>query len=494
MDALEQATKVIADRINNAPNAGDFGPVELDVRTNTHHSTNDAQRHTQLVFTAKSPNIEVRHGQFEDMVRNALHTDALKPYVQFEDNSQHMKRMAAELDQFRAMEATLNAQTTGERTTAIPENYSKWFEEIEQRNEYSTKHALNVEKEHGFIDIAIATPKDADPAAIAANIEARKEAILEELAKRVIKYTPEADTEAEKTALKEKVKNLEVLVDSDGKFGSRVTIQIMTKEQLAASRDEEGHPKAIAPEKVAELAKDNPLNALKNGEKELDKDNPPHLQKALARSFLFAGEKANDIFPQIAGKDDMRRAIIKSLMKLKAAALQQQPDAPLAKAVDAFLDDDVFKDVSRWNSPASERETLKTPINFTKNGGLAGSDGAPDEKGTMRFVVSVPTDKLPEIIDQIANQKDIQPPQQATQPQPPTAPAQQEPAQAQQQPDAMTNMAQQAAQAENPDAYKNIARDIIALHKARQQQGGQSWEDRAKQQQEAAQTPASLAP
>jgi hypothetical protein len=499
MDLLDSATKVLQDRLSKNPA---FGQVALEVRTDTRHSTADDKRMTDLIFTARNPNIEVHHGQFEDMVRNALYTDAFKPHVKFESDTDHMKRLANELRAFINLEAEMNAKTTGERTISIPDNYPKWFEEIGKRNEFSSKNAFVISKDQGIITMDASVPKDVDPAVIAASFEARKGAILEMLADRVVKYTPSADTDEKKAALKAQVKALEVFVETSDTYSKRVTIRIMSKDQLAATKDADGKPQAIPAEKVAELAATNPLNALKNGEKELDKDNPPHLQKALARSFLFAGDKANEIFPLIAGKDDMRRAVIKTLIKLKNTRMAENPNSQIGKAVDNFLNDDVFKEVDRWGTPANERQDFKQPILFTKDAGRGHhANDIKYEKGKMEFTVSVPTNKLPQILELVATNKDIPAPVQATPPQPtatvqqatpttntPPATVQQQPAQAQATPPLKIYQppVEQAEQQQQPqaagDVYKGIARDIIKLHKARNPQGWQAQMDQKAQE------------
>jgi hypothetical protein len=498
MDLLDSATKVLQERLSKNPA---FGGVALEVRTDTRHSTADDKRMTDLIFTARNPNLEVHHGQFEDMVRNALYTDAFKPHVKFESDTDHMKRLASELRAFINLEAEMNAKATGERTISIPDNYPKWFEEIGKRNEFSSKNAFVISKDQGIITMDTSISKDVDPAVIAESFEARKTAILDMLAERVVKYTPSADTDEKKNALRAQVKALEVFVEPADTYSKRVTIRIMSKAQLAATKDADGKPQAIPVDKVAELAATNPLNALKNGEKELDKDNPPHLQKALARSFLFAGDKANDIFPMIAGKDDMRRAVIKTLIKLKAARMAENPNSQIGKAVDNFLNDDVFKEVDRWGTPANERQDFKQPIVFVKDGGrgLNASD-KPYEKGKMEFTVSVPTNKLPQILEMVATNKDIPAPAQTTAPQPATTAQATAPTPAT---GTQATPPAQVAQAEKPelkiyqppvqeqqpqqaqgtdDPYKGIARDIIKLHKARNPQGWQAQMDQKAQE------------
>jgi hypothetical protein len=497
MDLLDSATKVLQDRLSKNPA---FGGVALEVRTDTRHSTADDKRMTDLIFTARNPNIEVHHGQFEDMVRNALYTDAFRPHVKFESDTDHMKRMANELRQFIALEGEMNAKATGERTISIPDNYPKWFEEIGKRNDFSSKNAFNIHKEKGITTMDASLSRDVDPAVIAASLEARKGAILDMLAERVVKYTPSADTDEKKNALKAQVKALEVIITSSDTYGKRVTITIMSKAQLEATKGADGKPQEIPADKVAELAATNPLNALKNGEKELDKDNPPHLQKALARSFLFAGDKANDIFPMIAGKDDMRRAVIKTLVKLKTVRMAENPTSQIGKAIDNFLNDDVFKEVDRWGTPSNERQDFKQPIVFVKDGGrgLNASD-KPYEKGKMEFTVSVPTNKLPQILELVATNKDIPAPVQAAQPAATTQQATAAPTTGTQAPPpAQTTQTdkpelkihqppvqqEQPQQAQGPDAmYQGIARDIIKLHKARNPQGWQAQMDQKGQEQ-----------
>ena len=368
-------------------------PVIVDsLRVGYENSGPDNKSVANLSFKVNDASRELKPEEIAQYTTKALSTiDALQEHIKFESKTCHMTRMADDLAHFIQAEATLNEKTAGERFSTIPRNAPDWFKELPKRNEWSVQHALNVEKKNtGVIDIAISAPKDVDSAVIVKNLEDRKDAILETLAKRVVKYTPEMDTPEKKAALEESVKKLNVVVSAqESDRGKKIIIQILSDLQLEASKA----PSGFNPERIAEYVASNPLAALQNGENDKDPNKPqPHLQKALARSILFAGEKATEIFPLIAGKEDMARAVGKSLTHLKNKA--NNPE--LSKKIDTFLADGVFKDSDSWGKPIEERQDKPRALTFTKN--VSDTANAPYEKGVMEVTIPLPGDKFPEIL------------------------------------------------------------------------------------------------
>ncbi len=372
---------------------------EVETRAGYSHSDTNSQAEATLEFIIKSPLVETDPSAFEKQFLAALsQIEALKPYVTTESETHHMKRLATDLEGFIKTEAELNAKNTGEKFATIPHEYVKWFEELSKRNEYSIKHALNVSKTNiGVIEIKISTPKDVDPEVIVKNFEARKDAIMEMLADRVVKYAEGLDTPEKKAALKEQVKKLNVtFAASSNEWGKSVEIQIMSD----AQRDFLKNPGSAPPKDPGAFVDTNPLMKLQDGDDDKDKgpSKPqPHLKKALARAFLFAGDKANEIFPLIAGKEDMRRAVIKSLVGLKN---KQSGNVELGKKIDAFIADDVFKNPNEWNMPVEKREVKKSSPCFIKR--TAYADGKLYEKGVMNVTFNLPADKFPQIQEALA--------------------------------------------------------------------------------------------
>jgi hypothetical protein len=393
MDTIDRIAVALKTRFSSDPALGDF---DVDVRTSYDHMDPDDKSSAGFTFIVKNPVIETDPAKAEQhLLAQLASIEALQPYLKTESKKSHMKRMADELSAFIELEAELNAKDTGSRAVSIPPEYAKWFEELPKRNDWSTKHALNITKTNlGVIQIAISIPKDADINTVVANFESRKDAIKEMLANRVVKYTPGLDTKEKKENLAAQVKDLEIIITpSSNDVGQIASIQIMSKKQ----KDEIKAAGSGVPDNIPDLLASNPLMALKDGEDDKNPENPAHLKKALARSFLFAGEKANDIFPLVAGKDDMRRAIAKSLVHLKN---RQPENTELAKKIDAFLGDDVFKDPDRWGTPVEERKDFKEAPRFLKMGREIGSK--PYTKGEMAIELTVPADKFTKIRDQLA--------------------------------------------------------------------------------------------
>lgn len=386
-----------------------LGAFEVETRIGYNHYQPDSKPATQLTFILSNENIELDPAAVEKHFLANL-PQILKDNAVTETEKNHMKRLADELTAIAQAEGKLNGKTTGEGASSIPANYSKWFEELPKRRGWDTKHALNVTKTTtGVIRINIDVPENVDPDMVAKNIEARLDAIKDLLAKRVLKYTPSADTDEKKKTLEQAIKGLKyTIAPSSSAYGGKgVMIQIMSEKQLEFSK----LPGNAPPENPAELIATNPLNALKNGDKDDEKGpdgqpNPPHLKKALARAFLFAGDKANEIFPLVAGKDDMRRAITKPLVILKDKLVKdttKPENADLVKKLDTFLADDTFKDPDRWSTPVEEREDQKSPVRFIKDNDA--TDGKPYEKGKMKIVIDLPSDKFPAIRDELAGIK-----------------------------------------------------------------------------------------
>ncbi len=200
-----------------------------------------------------------------------------------------------------------------------------------------------------------------------------------------------------KVALKAKVKALDFGVTSqkDGDSTS-LYITLMSPEQLAATK----LPGGITTDKIEALSKTNPLTALENGEDDSTPGKPqPHLQKALARSILFSGQTYMDILPYIAGKEDMRRLVGKSLTELKEK-FKDNPE--MIKKIDTFLADPVFKDQRQWGKPIEQQDDIPQTPNIGKVIGDISDTSKPYEPGVMTVNVRIPASKFPEIREKLA--------------------------------------------------------------------------------------------
>jgi|GEM_PF-6917399 len=401
MDLNDKISKLISDRLSKDSPTGAF---QVEARTGFTQYDIDQKSTSRLVLIVKNPLIEEEPEKAKARISNVLTgLEALKPHIKFETEANHMERLSNSLAWMLAQEAALNEKTTGARITTIPNKYPEWFKELPKRQNWNIKHALNTTvADTGVINIRIDTPKDVAPEMIVKNFESRKAAIMDMLADRVVKYTPGLDTQEKKDAVKAQVKRLEVTFASQSSGDDKsVYIYIMSPEQLAATK----LPGGISADKIKELSPTNPLLALQNGEDDQDPDKKkpqPHLKKALARSFLFAGENHIEIFPYIAGKEDMRRAVLKSLVSLKKRAAENPTlvDPTLGKRVDEFLSDPVFKDQSQWGKPVEKQQSLPESVRFVKS--TSGDNGQPYEKGVMEVSIDLPPEKFQKIREDIA--------------------------------------------------------------------------------------------
>jgi len=371
----------------------------VEARTDYHQYDIDSKADAGLTLIVRNPLIESDPEKAKLAILKGLaEIDELKLYVVAETNTNHMERLAKELEYFRAQEATLAKDTDGKSTTTIHDKTPDWFRELPKRSGWNIKHALDVVKtDTGIVNITINIPKDVSAEDIVKNIESRKEAILEKLGERTVKYTPTAKTKEEKDALAEKVKNLDFSVtsQSDGE-NKTLKIYIMSKEQLAATK----LPGGISADKVKDLSATNPLLVLQNGQDDHEPGKPqPHLQKALSRAILFAGENHADILPFVLGKEDMRRMVGKSLTGLKEKA---KDNAELTKRIDAFMADPVFKDPYQWGKEVEKQEFVPEAPHFFKMTGNYTDPNVLYEPGVMRVELKLPAEKFPEIRAKLA--------------------------------------------------------------------------------------------
>ncbi len=329
----------------------------------------DANAMEMLRITLQSAQADTNPTQLRNNLLEALRQiPSLEQNVQFESDEQHALALRAEMEKFIAKGAD------------IPPAFLEWigFSDKPQR---PGDHALEIDKSSGQIRIDIKQSNGGDVKTLRDGLEADIAAIKETLANRVAKYKGIAkDDAAGMAAIKEKINALEfdVTTFEAGITASepyqRITITIATKEQKAALEDS---GKRFDRAAIEEMGKTNILNELTNEQ----------LGKALGRAVLGAGAGAADRFPKIAGREDMKRAVAKSLVRLKIA----KPE--LAEEVDAFLKDDSFKSHQNYGKAQDEKPQLKSKPIVNKD---------PGKSGEMTIEFSLPAGKAQEIMEQLA--------------------------------------------------------------------------------------------
>ena len=334
--------------------AGNLGDAEIIIaskaRTQKEHPIGEATLKESLDIAIAHPSVAQTPAALANAVKTVLaKLPVLKDKVQFESVAEHALNMRKKLEGMIAQGAD------------IPKNYLEWggFKpDVAEETGWSSlkQYALNIDKDNGGIRVNIALPltREEQPnskaliEAAEANIKERLPAIKALLAERLAKYKNVKD-DAGKAALKAEVEKLDFQISrseyvkhDNMSIPARLSVIIMSPEQAKEVQDPPkfyGKPE----EEKKKIGATNPLDALPMEQ----------LGKALGRSFLHAGDKANELFPKIAGRDDMKAAIIKSLVRLKKA----KPD--LAKEVDSFLADDTFKDTDNWLKPKSQHVEAK---------------------------------------------------------------------------------------------------------------------------------------
>lgn len=377
----KDAAKVLERLINNKlfahgdPHHAQFltGKVEIGVGLDNDHylaRKDDVKPQEVIRIRFKDPHVEMVPSKVQDVLKDVLKSiPGIADAVSFESEKEHSKKLKDTLAEFKDQGAN------------IPENTFEWrgfADNLDTKGWQSIDdHALKVNKNIAgiYVDIDIPKGKDDDKKdkgatqKVAENIRARLPQIKEVLLQRVIKYTPGMD-EATKCALTERFNKLEFTVSNlDSEYSNNVTIHIQSPEQAKEKDAKHGE----LSKKQVELDPTNPLNALSK----------EHLGKALGRAVLHAGETAGEIFPLIAGREDMKRAIGKALTRFKA----EKPD--MAAKVDAFLADDLFKNQQGWEN----RQDLKQAPRFNKD---------PDKAGELTVDLKVSADKAASIIEAIA--------------------------------------------------------------------------------------------
>jgi hypothetical protein len=294
--------------------------------------------------------------------------DALNQHVTFDETGEHLDKLKDRLRSFIAKGAK------------IPENYLKWGgfdKDLNKDNKWHSTtedHAIqSLNGDATGIRFSISAPetekaKDKQPIVesgenkidtyINGNTANIKTLLVARL--QMEKYLGPKDDNA-KAEIKKKVDDLTI----ESKNGY---VKIMSPEQKAESdRLKDLKAESLKPEEEKKLAETNILSKLTTEK----------LGKILGRSFLHSGATADEIFPVIAGREDMKRAVERQLKVLKYSAAGQS-DPELAKSVDDFLADAVFK-----KHEYHGRVKLRQPPDFEKS-----SD--PEKMGMATITLSLP--------------------------------------------------------------------------------------------------------
>ncbi len=389
MDIMQGVTDTITSKLN------EIGVGNFTVEARTDYARNgldgEDKGNAILSLILTNPELESDANLQLHILSKLSNIPALADNLQFESERKHAENLARRLEEFRA------ADESGH----IPANFVKWFTQ-QADNQDVHDHALDISKMDGGITIRIRVPQGSDPSVIADNLQKRLEEIKESLAQRTVKYTTGLENEEQKQALLTKIKNLDFAVSSDSDT-HLVTIDIRSKEQLEARKNNKDLGQ-LTGEELQKLRDSNPLNALKDGDGK-SSENPAHLQKAVARAVLFAGDTAKDIFPIIAGREDMKRAVAKSLVRLKLA----KPE--LAEKVDAFINDDIFKEHHHWGRFTARIVGEPDSKQIPRIRKITKTDGTDNyTPGKVEVTLNLPARKLKDILEQIAGMSQQQTP------------------------------------------------------------------------------------
>lgn len=302
--------------------------------------------------------------------------DVVRQHVEFDDPAKHLAELKTKLSAFIAKGAK------------IPESYVQWRGFNKELNgddgTYYTRivdHAISPFDSYASrlsednvaangIQFTIRIPEtqkereqqtgEGDPLRkkVTENIKAREQAIKEMIAERLAlpKYLGGTMSAEE---IKKQVNGLIIEIEGD-------TVTLLSPQQKTEKDRLKADPKA-EPLSEEERKKNAESNILSKLTKE-------KLGKILGRAFLHAGDKAEDIFPLIAGHEDMARAVRRQLKILKYSETGQK-DPELSKSIDEFLADDAFKkhDWKERGKLKVSPESVTNPDPDAKEAGILGT-------------------------------------------------------------------------------------------------------------------------
>ena len=403
---LTDEGKAIAQAFQKEFKFSDGTPAQVEARIKYNHYGLDQPDQNGIELIVKHRQFESAPGDAEKVVLAGLAGMApLKDHIVTEPTTDHMKRLAADLNYIREQETLLNKSITGTPVTHIYDKLPQWFEELAQRNEWDLQHAFRISiDEFGVVRATATLPKDVDPNIVLKNFEGRMPDIIAAIAGGVQKYP---NTQEDKNAAIEAAKHLIVIPKvMEGETDKTITFEIMSKLQHDDSLSQTG----LSKDKINEYLKSNPLTGLQNGDNDADKKAPlqPHLKKVVSRALLLSGASYIEVFHFLAGREDMKRHLEELLgnVKEKAVAKPQIAGANLVTKIDDFLKDPVFKDPMQWRKPAGKQEFVPEFPRFSKITGISRTSmtNAEDkgyEPGVMQIDISLPNGKK---FEEIRNQ------------------------------------------------------------------------------------------
>lgn len=332
-------------------------------------------RQDELVrITLSDDRIQTGPAEMRDLVRKRLQDIPLiAQHVALEENAEHATHIKEALSKLIDAGADIDRRVL---------EWKGFDPELAKHDTYHIcDHALEVVRSDRGLAIRIQLDKSEsdkqesvnEETIVADNIRERLPEIKETLVKRLQKYLPDESADTIKQAVEQLQAN--VVTDSWGQDNVTITLALSSPEQ---------HQTLVADKKLNDdefknLRETNILTRRENGLSD------EQLGKALGRALLHGGETAKDIFPIIAGREDMKRAISKKLKKFAEA----NPDK--AAEATAVLNDDIFKE-HRWQG----KDQLKQPALFNK---------CPCKENEMTVDLYVPAGKAFELVEALATGK-----------------------------------------------------------------------------------------
>lgn len=288
----------------------------------------------------ESPEIRMNPKEAQDRIEHAIaHIKPLADLVDLEDESKadHKAHTKEDLE-----EIIKKADSVGE--VAFLKNYLDWqgFEYKKDGYGYvreTNQHAIdgiNQDAEGvGFYINALKQEGDKNPVDLMHNfVTEHKQDITDVIYKQITEKYKTGLSDEEKAKLKEEISALEINFDENTyETNVNFNVKIQSPKQKTELQDKDStQVQNMDLEKKKELEESNPLHDLTSEQ----------LGKVLGRAFLQPGKDlTKDLFPAIAGAEDMRRVIADAFHELrhhdKAAA-----DA-LEKNMQSIEHDDIFK-------------------------------------------------------------------------------------------------------------------------------------------------------
>ncbi len=270
----------------------------------------------------------------------------------------------------------------------IPEVYNEYFQQRvknalqHQQNDGWSEHAASIQRTDTEVAVTFQIPKYVNPDDVEKLAELNKDNILKFLGEYIDRKHP---------ALKGQANHLDMVVETisyDDYKNLKITFR--SKEVMEAMK-KEGGIAALSAEEHQKLKDTNPLMKLRDGSANTP-ENPPELQKALARSIFQA---APHLTAKLAKAPDMFAAVSKPLMKLRS---QPGTSPEVIEKIDAFLSHDMFKSRELIESAGKKGAFVPTPaaVNRLREHGKV--------LNVLQACIAVPRDKAPEVLAQLASQ------------------------------------------------------------------------------------------